>query len=258
MEDKNIKSGKKPRGNAVLIIDNDDMNLEVCKTLLQKKLHCRILTADNGVQGMEIMRSRHVQLVITELVMPYFNGFQVLQTMRQEDGLKDVPVMIFTREIKEETIMRAAQFGIVGYVKKPFTPDELIERVKKHVTLDETHTILVVDDDERILEKAENIITNHFPHDVLTVTSGIEALELLRNEEIQMVLSGTDMPLIDGLRLLTFVREDKRLKNLPVVFMDYEADPDFIEEADELGFQGFVDKPLKAQALIAALENALE
>ena len=250
-------SGNKPKGNAVLIIDSDEMNVEMSRTVLEKKLRCRVLTADNGVQGLEIMRSRHVQLVLLELIMPYFNGFQVLQTMREDPGLKDVPVLIFTKMATEENILRAAQYGIVGYVKKPFSPEELIGRVSKYVTPGETHNILIVDEDEKQLRRVEQILENHFPHEVMTVTSGIEGLERLRNEEIQLVISGTDMALIDGLRLLTFIREDKRLRRMPVLFMDYEEDPDFMEEAEELGFQGFLTKPVSPQELIEKVEEAL-
>ncbi len=257
---KNLASSvdrKKVRGNAVLIIDSDEMNIDMSKALLEKRLKCRVLTANNGVQGLEILRTRQVQLVLLELEMPYFNGFQVLQTMRLEDALKDVPVLIFTKAANEKNILRAAQYGIIGYIKKPFVPDELINRVAKYVPEGETYKLLVVDDNDRDLERAANIMSERFPHEILAVSSGIEGLELLRNEEIQLVVSATDMPLIDGLRLLTFVREDKRLKNTPVIFMDYEEDPDFTDEAEELGFQGFVAKPVRAQELISAIEAAL-
>ena len=58
------------QGNVVLVIDDDEINLQVAKVILEKKLPCRVITADNGIEGLEILRRQYVRVVLLDIMMP--------------------------------------------------------------------------------------------------------------------------------------------------------------------------------------------
>ncbi len=247
------------QGSFVVMIDPDKFNLDMAKTLLEKHLHCRVLTANNGIEGLELLKNHRVQLLLTELDMPYCNGFQVIDGVRADKKNANLPVVVFSQKATPEIIARLHQYAISDYIKKPFLPETFLARVQKYIRYSAVSTVLLVDDDEASLYKTESMLNEAFLQEVIAVSSGIEALEILRNEEIQLVITSVEMPLVNGLRLLKFVRMDKELHHIPVIFTGDEAeeDPDFFEEAEELVYQGFIQKPVTMTNLVAAVNAAL-
>ena len=141
-------------GNVILVIDDDEINLQMAKMILEKKLPCRVITCDNGVQGIEIMQRQYIRLVLLDIVMPFFDGIQTLEKIREDPKLKNMPVIMLTASVDKKHIAKAIQLGIKDYVKKPFMPDELVSRVSKKlgpITTKSKPTLLLIDDDEPFL-----------------------------------------------------------------------------------------------------------
>ena len=241
----------------VLIIDDDEMNLEMTRALVAKHFACRVLTANNGVTGLEIAQNRKLQLLILDLSMPYFTGFQVMDRLRENDRTKKLPILLCTVIADKDTITRAYDYSIVGAIKKPFLADHFVKVLGKHITVQNRNTILVVDDEENYLKRVEQALVNNFPHEVLLAESGIEAMDILRNRPVSLVIADNEMPLINGLRLLAFVREDKFLKRTPFLMMGEFDDPDDIDDAEEYGLQGILTKPLSTEKLVDLVGKAL-
>ena len=118
------------KDKVILVIDDDEMNLKIAKMILERKLGCKVIGADNGVEGIEILKSQRVNLVLLDLMMPDFDGVETLQEIRHDDQIKNVPVMMLTASDDMDTIQKVGVLGVKDYIKKPFIPGDLIERVK--------------------------------------------------------------------------------------------------------------------------------
>ena len=234
-------------GNVILVIDDDEINLQMAKMILEKKLPCRVIMCDNGVQGIEIMKRQYIRLVLLDIVMPFFDGIQTLEKIRADAKIKNMPVIMLTASTDKKHISRAIQLGVKDYVKKPFMPDELVERVSKKlgpITNKSKMTILVVDDDAADLKRATLLIESHLPYEVLSAPSGIDAMDMLRKSKIDIVMASTEMSFINGFRILEFIKGDANLRKIPVFLSTSSDDIEVINNIGESGAAGCIMKPL--------------
>ena len=234
-------------GNVILVIDDDEINLQMAKMILEKKLPCRVITCDNGVQGIEILKRQYVRLVLLDIVMPFFDGIQTLEKIREDPKLKNMPVIMLTASVDKKHISKSIQLGIKDYVKKPFMPDELVARVSKKlgpITTNSRPSMLIIDDDSSSLNRAKMLVENNLPHEVLTASSGIDGMEALRNKKVNVVLASTDMSFINGFRIVDFMQKDPNLNKIPIFLVTSSNDPDILFKIENSGANGYLTKPL--------------
>ena len=122
----------------ILIVDDDVMNLTMAQMILEMKVQAEYLTADSGQACINVLNQRQgkVDLILLDIAMPGMDGIQTLTRIRQHPEWKNIHVIFLTAAADKTTIVRAAQLKVKDYVKTPFTPDELISRVEKHIAPD--------------------------------------------------------------------------------------------------------------------------
>ena len=122
----------------ILIVDDDVMNLTMAQMILEMKIQAEYLTADSGQACINVLNQRQgkVDLILLDIAMPGMDGIQTLTRIRQHPEWKNIHVIFLTAAADKTTIVRAAELKVKDYVKKPFTPDELISRVEKHIAPD--------------------------------------------------------------------------------------------------------------------------
>ncbi len=109
----------------LVIEDNQDM-LQLIGRILQSEGYRVILAAD-GVYGMDLARAAKPDLVLLDIMMPGPDGYTILESIRQ---YSNVPVIMVTAKWEKEAVQKASALGADGYVKKPFSPGELLFRVE--------------------------------------------------------------------------------------------------------------------------------
>ena len=113
----------------ILVIDDDRLQRLVAVQALNRAKH-EVLEATNGTEGLELARTQHVDLIVCDVVMPGMNGYQFVTTLRQEEGIAGIPVIMLT-SMAERTHMRVGMnAGADDYLAKPFSFDELAEAVE--------------------------------------------------------------------------------------------------------------------------------
>ena len=119
----------------ILIVDDDEMNIVMAKSILEMKVRAEILTASSGTACLDLLRDRKapVDLILLDIAMPGMDGLQTLTAIRKDPQLKNSKVIFLTAAADKETIIKASQLKIADYVKKPFVPEELVSRVEKHL-----------------------------------------------------------------------------------------------------------------------------
>ena len=89
-----------------------------------------VITVDDGQACLEKLKMIEVDLLITDLFMPFINGHEVISTIRNE-WKKQIPILVLTSAGSEETVLKAFELGADDYMVKPFSLGELTVRVKK-------------------------------------------------------------------------------------------------------------------------------
>jgi two-component system chemotaxis response regulator CheY len=115
---------------ALIVDDSSVMRKIVERCLRQAGLDALVvLEAGTGVEALELLRTAKVDLVLTDINMPSMDGLELVRQIRAQDLARGVPVVMITTESSEEHVKEAIQAGARGYIRKPFTAEQVKERV---------------------------------------------------------------------------------------------------------------------------------
>jgi PAS domain S-box-containing protein len=132
LEEVNGQQSDQEMPRVLLADDNRDMR-DYVSQLLGKKF--RVEVAENGKTALELALSDSPDLILTDVMMPEMDGFELLAAVRQSDALKDVPVIMLSARAGEESRIDGLGAGADDYVVKPFTARELMARVSAQVAM---------------------------------------------------------------------------------------------------------------------------
>jgi len=203
------------RKKKILVIDDDEMNLQIAKMVLEKKLSCEVVCAASGIDGLEILRSQRINLALLDIMMPEFDGIETLREIRGDERIRNVPVMMLTASGDVENIHKVGALGVKDYIKKPFMPTDLIKRVEKKLSEIHSEEILVIGDDEEELRGMKEIIEENFPHEALTAANFDDATKILREMDFDLVIACADMKFVDGFKIMNFLSSDEKFSATP-------------------------------------------
>jgi len=118
-------------GLRTLIVDDSSVMRKIVARALQQGgvSIAEILEAGNGAEALDVVRSHKVDLVLSDINMPVMDGLEFVRQLQGVENAKGVPVVMITTEGSESHVMQAISNGARGYIRKPFTPDQM----KKHV-----------------------------------------------------------------------------------------------------------------------------
>ena len=119
-----FKTKQIQKPHKVLIVDDQELNRDILGAILEDDYE--LLFACDGSEAIRILQENaaDLSLVMLDLIMPVMNGFEVLEAMRRDDELKDIPVIVLTSEKDAE--LKALQMGAVDFITKPFDLHEVI------------------------------------------------------------------------------------------------------------------------------------
>lgn len=119
-----------PKNLSILIVDDvKSMRSIVQKMLRNLEIGKSLYTAENGLEGLKILHSTRIDLAIVDWKMPVMNGAQLLEAIRNDRHLRDIPVLMVTGESEKEMVMEAAEIEVEGYLLKPLTPALLEDKI---------------------------------------------------------------------------------------------------------------------------------
>lgn len=115
----------------VLIVDDSAAIRKILARVLQQTevITGKIYEAGDGLQALEVMRENSIALVLSDINMPNMDGLELLKELRANDVWKSIPVVMITTEGSQAKVMEAVQAGASGYVRKPFTADQIKEKL---------------------------------------------------------------------------------------------------------------------------------
>ena len=116
--------------SALIVDDSSVMRKIVERSLRQAGIPLgEVLEAGNGADALDIMRQRTVDLVLSDINMPVMNGLEFVKQLQDLPNGKNVPIVMITTEASEAQVLQALTHGARGYIRKPFTPDDIKEHV---------------------------------------------------------------------------------------------------------------------------------
>jgi len=113
-----------------ILVVEDDTNIEQLVTFKLKNSGFQVYNAHNGVEALEFLKKQSVDLVVTDVMMPVMGGKELVIELKKNPATKAIPVIMLTSRTLEKEIVEGFSLGVEDYIKKPFSPQELIVRIK--------------------------------------------------------------------------------------------------------------------------------
>ncbi len=270
-----IKEYAKPRRKRLLIVEDNAAEQMSIRELLDHH-DIEIVTTDTGAGALSTLRENPCDCVVLDLRLPDMTGFEVLDTIRSDDSLSNVPVVVFTgRElsVEEDAELHTMARSIV--VKGVESPERLLDEtslflhrvitelpIAKQRMLEKLNssdedligrTALLVDDDARNIFALSSVLERRGMK-VLTATTGSEAVALVEsNPEIAIVLMDIMMPQMDGYQTIGVIRENPEFRRLPIIALTAKAMKGDREKCLEAGASDYLAKPVNTEQLLLAI-----
>ena len=117
----------------ILIAEDEPIMLKTMELKLKRDGHT-VMTANNGRDAIELIMQHQFDLVITDIMMPYTSGLEILGFVKRQPG-KKTPVIVLSAMGQENVVVEAFSLGADDYITKPFSPNELSLRVMRFARL---------------------------------------------------------------------------------------------------------------------------
>ena len=113
----------------ILVVDDEPRIVEIARDYLQQA-GFRALTAGDGDRALAVARAERPSLIVLDLMLPGLDGLDVMRALRRDPALADIPVIMLTARVEEADKLVGLELGADDYLTKPFSPRELVARVR--------------------------------------------------------------------------------------------------------------------------------
>lgn len=125
-----LKSKRQTTAVRILVVDDEPDIVNIIQCHLES-CKCEVITAANGAEGLEKAAKEKPDLILLDINMPTMNGLQMLERLKKNQDLKDIPVIMSTVICEPQDIALASSYGIADYITKPFELAELAGKITK-------------------------------------------------------------------------------------------------------------------------------
>ena len=116
-----------------IVLAEDNTTLSLLLKFRLEKEGFELLMAEDGKEALELINSQQPDLILTDIMMPFVSGLEVISHVRIKLNL-ETPIIVFSSAGQEEMVLKAFNIGANDFMGKPFSPNELVIRVKRLLT----------------------------------------------------------------------------------------------------------------------------
>jgi threonine synthase len=237
----------------IVVIDDNPMDSRLIRRLLQAKKPYRVFEANSAMEGLEIIRDRLPDLVVSDLTMPEMDGFALLEELKKDPLTAKIPVIVVSaKDLTPEDEKRLAGQTASIWLKGSFSTQDLVEHVvgtlatgegdekpTTHSARDREETkefepqpilpselttsslevkkVVLIEDNPMDARLISRILQTSRPLVIKQVQVGREAVKVIREENPDLIVLDLIIPDMSGFQILTELKRDKKLDTIPVI-----------------------------------------
>lgn len=240
----------------ILIVEDEQILGEIILNKLQSEGY-NVSLASDGEQGIQKIRELLPDLVLLDIVMPKKNGLEVLEDMKGDDKLKNIPVVVISNSGQQSEIERIVDLGVRDYIiKAQFSPDEVLEKVRKYlnqeykepggkkngVKVKSKNIKILLAEDDQFLSSLVGSRLEKEGYTIMNATDGKQVLSILNENIPDLALLDIVMPEMNGLEVLKSIRSQEKFKDVIIVIFSNLGQDHEKDEAKKAGADEFLVK----------------
>jgi len=180
-----VRAASGEQGGSILIVDDDEGNRTMLSRRLQR-LGFQTTTAENGRSALEKLKGARFDLMLLDVQMPELNGYQVLERLKADPEIRDIPVIVLSASDEIERVARCIEMGAEDYLPKPFDPVLLQARIgasleKKRLRDREVSHLRQIQEEK---QRSDDLLHIILPHDVAQELKTTQAVKPRRFENV--------------------------------------------------------------------------
>jgi CheY-like chemotaxis protein len=270
-------------GLPVLIVDDNATNRQILFEM-QTNWKMRPTVTAGGTEALAVMKDalaagRPFPLLLSDGQMPEMDGFMLAETVKSDPQLRWVRMILLTSAGRPGDGARCRKLGIAGFLNKPVKQSELLDTIAAVMAGEKAAAVpsadgitqagrlstrplrILLAEDNPVNQEVASRILEKRGHVVVVVENGRQAVDALAPgamEPFHVVLMDVQMPEMDGLDATAVIRDREKLRgaHIPIVAMTAHAMEGDRERCLEAGMDGYVTKPVEAERLVEAVEDA--
>lgn len=223
----------------------------------------------SGGEALAAMRESRPDLVVSALYLPDMAGTELVGAMRREPDLEQLAFILISSETRPQALEPVRQAGVCGILPKPFSNEQL--KTALAATLDflrqdgdltqelegENLRVLLVDDSPSARKYMRRVLENLGIGNFIEAENGREAVAILAETMVDLVVTDYNMPEMDGQALVEFIRKQSWQASVPVLMVTSETSEGRLAAVQEAGVSGICDKPFDPATIKRLLWNLL-
>jgi two-component system chemotaxis response regulator CheY len=208
-------------------------------------------------------------LVISAMHMQDMTGTELIQSMRENEAIMDVPFMLISSETSFRYLDPIRQAGVIAILPKPFQPEQLLAALRNTIDFilpdelssddyeNEELEVLVVDDSSTARRHISRVLTNLGIKKITEATNGKEAVQIIDGQYFDLIVTDYNMPEMDGHELVEFIRTKSSQSSIPILMVSSESDESRLAAVQQVGVSAVCDKPFEMDNVRQILKQML-
>jgi len=252
-----------------LIIEPSVVQAKILARELEELGVLSIRTSDSGEQALQAMHDQRPTVVISSMHLPDMSGTDLVQTMRETEEFETIAFVLISSESRPQYLEGIRQAGVCGILPKGFKLNQLEVALKAAQSLQadpldekefdgENFRVLLVDDMASARKFMRHVLETLGFSDIVEAEDGLEAIEQLDNQMVDLIVTDYNMPKMNGVDLTEHVRQKSWQSSVPILMVTSEKDNARLSAVEELGVSGICDKPFNPAHISNILHGILD
>jgi adenylate cyclase len=170
---------------SLLVVDDNELNRDMLTRRLER-LGYKVSSAANGIEALNLLRTESFDLLLLDIIMPVMDGFEVLEQLKAEPLLRDIPVIVLSASDQLDYVVKCIQKGAQDYLSKPFNPVLLQARIgscleRKRLRDQETLYLRQIEEEKQRSDELLHVI---LPRDIATELKATDSVKPRRFERV--------------------------------------------------------------------------
>ena len=254
---------------SVVLVEPSSTQAHIAERFLHDLGITQLQRASNGAEALAILRQAKPAVVISAMYLPDMTGTELVYAMRDDEDLEMVPFVLISTETRPQVLEPIRQSGACSIVPKPFTEKQLLTALRAVVDYLEPEgqletpvdleslKVLIVDDSPTSRKFLRHVLENLGIENFLEACNGKEAVTVLGETMVDLVLTDYNMPEMDGKALVEYIRNQSWQATVPVLMVTSESNMSRLAAVEQAGVSAICDKPFDPKTVKGLIERAL-
>lgn len=192
----------------LVVEDENDLRMNLQEILEREGFN--ILSANNGIEALELTGSIEPDLILSDIRMPHMDGFEFLRTLQKEPDTANIPFIFLTAKVEMQDLRDGMILGADDYLMKPFKIDDVLKAVNSRLRKRDNHL--------RVVNDFKKMLSRKIPHELLTPLVGILGFSDLIKNDVELLTSDEIKSMADKIKI-SGQRLHRRIQKF-VTYMD--------------------------------------